>query len=381
MTHHITDEQIDATSADELLLKVYELLWGEHPECCGNPEAVGYFGDSPAIDCCRCPNYARLNDAQIVASLRALIKESDLMSLLGMRSAKTTPLADWSVDVFDDDEEGRTYINIRNPDDDVAATGVIAYVVGNRRTLASQVLHGFRQAFHSALTAAPTPPAQGEPKLIGWRTENFLWETDDVDKARNWEPNIGVLPIFDGDPNTNLGSAGIATIPPEQSVDLLERCAKWCDEQARSDWCGRRASDMVRAFAATTKAAQPAVPESAGVASEQVATSLTPTQIDDIINAGGYRNAAGGIYETSVYLFATDIQAAIKNATLPAVPEDVARVNQQMLEALEEVEEHLPFAWAFEHDPKLIGEEGYKAASAKVRAAIDAARKAEKGGA
>lgn len=42
------------------------------------------------------------------------------------------------------------------------------------------------------------------PKLIGWRTENFLWETDDVEKARNWEPNIGVLPIFEGDPNTKL---------------------------------------------------------------------------------------------------------------------------------------------------------------------------------
>ncbi len=82
------------------------------------------------------------------------------MSLLGMRSAKTTPLADWSVDVFDDDEEGRTYINIRNPDDDIAAAGVNTYVVGNRRTLASQVLRGFHQAFRAALTAAPTPPAQ-----------------------------------------------------------------------------------------------------------------------------------------------------------------------------------------------------------------------------
>lgn len=50
---------------------------------------------------------------------------------------------------------------------------------------------------------------KASPKLIGWRTENFLWETDDVDKARNWEPNIGVLPIFEGDPNTKLGSRGI----------------------------------------------------------------------------------------------------------------------------------------------------------------------------
>lgn len=54
-----------------------------------------------------------------------------------------------------------------------------------------------------------TDEQKAAPKLIGWRTENFLWETDDVDKARNWEPNIGVLPIFEGDPNTKLGSHGI----------------------------------------------------------------------------------------------------------------------------------------------------------------------------
>jgi hypothetical protein len=46
-------------------------------------------------------------------------------------------------------------------------------------------------------------------KLIGWRTENFLWETSDADKAMNWEPNIGVLPIFEGDPNTSLVAAPI----------------------------------------------------------------------------------------------------------------------------------------------------------------------------
>lgn len=46
-----------------------------------------------------------------------------------------------------------------------------------------------------------------ERRLIGWRTENFLWETNDPDKARNWEPNVGVLPIFEGDPNTKLTAA------------------------------------------------------------------------------------------------------------------------------------------------------------------------------
>lgn len=31
---------------------------------------------------------------------------------------------------------------------------------------------------------------------------------------------------------------------------ILEQCAAWCDAQARSDWYGRTAGDMVRAFAA-----------------------------------------------------------------------------------------------------------------------------------
>ncbi|WP_305828732.1 hypothetical protein [Pseudomonas aeruginosa] len=58
-------------------------------------------------------------------------------------------------------------------------------------------------------------------KLIGWRTENYLWETSDPSVARNWEPNIGVLPIFEGDPNTKLQGVG-----PEwmQSADaFIER--------------------------------------------------------------------------------------------------------------------------------------------------------------
>lgn len=37
---------------------------------------------------------------------------------------------------------------------------------------------------------------------------------------------------------------------------------------------------------------------------------LTHEQIDKIINDGGYRNAVGGIYATSIYRFAADIQRA-----------------------------------------------------------------------
>ena len=58
--------------------------------------------------------------------------------------------------------------------------------------------------------AQPEQEPVAKPKLIGWRTENFLWETADIKKAQNWEPNIGVLPIFEGDPNTQL------TTPPQR---------------------------------------------------------------------------------------------------------------------------------------------------------------------
>lgn len=50
--------------------------------------------------------------------------------------------------------------------------------------------------------------------------------------------------------------------PAAQEVEALERCAQWCDEQASSDWHGRKASDMVRAFASLL-APQQATPASA----------------------------------------------------------------------------------------------------------------------
>jgi len=41
-------------------------------------------------------------------------------------------------------------------------------------------------------------------RLIGWRTEDFLMETNDISKAQNWECVHRILPIFEGDPNTKL---------------------------------------------------------------------------------------------------------------------------------------------------------------------------------
>jgi hypothetical protein len=54
---------------------VRDLLWAEHPECCGCPvEDYGgeYMGQREVVmSCCGNPEPALLNDAQIVASLRA----------------------------------------------------------------------------------------------------------------------------------------------------------------------------------------------------------------------------------------------------------------------------------------------------------------------
>lgn len=62
-----------------------------------------------------------------------------------------------------------------------------------------------------------------QPHLIGWRTDNYLWETSDPEVAKNWEGNVGVLPIFEGDPNTKL-SAPVAQAehPPQAWREALE---------------------------------------------------------------------------------------------------------------------------------------------------------------
>ena len=54
---------------------IRDLLWNEHPECCGQP-VVGaeYMGQSEEL-CCGCPEPAMLNDARIVATLRAKFPE------------------------------------------------------------------------------------------------------------------------------------------------------------------------------------------------------------------------------------------------------------------------------------------------------------------
>lgn len=49
----------------------------------------------------------------------------------------------------------------------------------------------------------------GQKRLIGWRASDYTDETSDPELAKNWAAAIGVLPIFEGDVNTKLSSAGI----------------------------------------------------------------------------------------------------------------------------------------------------------------------------
>ncbi|HDL8286541.1 TPA: hypothetical protein PXQ99_003356 [Yersinia enterocolitica] len=52
-----------------------------------------------------------------------------------------------------------------------------------------------------------------QKKLIGWRTEDYTEETNKIELARNWAPNVGVLPIFEGDINTSIATPTIDTTP------------------------------------------------------------------------------------------------------------------------------------------------------------------------
>jgi len=61
--------------------------------------------------------------------------------------------------------------------------------------------------------AAGEPVAPSQPRLIGWRTADYLMETADKKRAENWAQNIGVLPIFDGDTNTKLVASPVSPDP------------------------------------------------------------------------------------------------------------------------------------------------------------------------
>lgn len=63
-------------------------------------------------------------------------------------------LTDWGFDVHDD-EDGRTWLTIRNPDDDVARMSVpTVWPLNGNQTIGAVVLHQFSAALTSALAAA-----------------------------------------------------------------------------------------------------------------------------------------------------------------------------------------------------------------------------------
>lgn len=47
------------------------LLWAEHPECCGRPVVGAEYMGSVEHICCGCPEGALLNDKQVIATLRS----------------------------------------------------------------------------------------------------------------------------------------------------------------------------------------------------------------------------------------------------------------------------------------------------------------------
>jgi hypothetical protein len=66
-------EQIQVLVAEAF---VRDLLWSDHPECCGSPVVGAEYMGQQEMVCCGCPEPMPLNDAQIVASLRAKFPEA-----------------------------------------------------------------------------------------------------------------------------------------------------------------------------------------------------------------------------------------------------------------------------------------------------------------
>lgn len=85
----------------------------------------------------------------------------------------------------------------------------------------------------AALAAQAEKPSEQKPvalKVIGWRTGDFLYETADRDMALNWQGNIDVLPIFEGDLNTKLA----ATVAQDNT--LREAAIAWWEGHRPLAW-------------------------------------------------------------------------------------------------------------------------------------------------
>ncbi|MGQ7956465.1 Arc family DNA-binding protein [Pseudomonas sp. SP16.1] len=68
-------------------------------------------------------------------------------------------------------------------------------------------------ALEQAASGIHSARVQAAPRLIGWRTADYLEETNDHKVASNWAPNVAVLPIFEGDTITKLPNVPVEVSP------------------------------------------------------------------------------------------------------------------------------------------------------------------------
>ncbi|WP_186425063.1 hypothetical protein [Cupriavidus metallidurans] len=110
--------------------------------------------------------------------------------------------------------------------------------------------------------ARPAPEAlpSATKRLIGWRTDNYLWETSDPEMAKNWEPHHTILPIFEGDPHTKLpapealGAAkGVSIDGDEVFAAMYKRDPYWDTQGRSSAEAVRLALDCVRSILGAAK--------------------------------------------------------------------------------------------------------------------------------
>jgi hypothetical protein len=99
------------------------------------------------------------------------------------------------------------------------------------------------------------------------------------------------------------------------------------------------------------------------IANRPLLAQLTPSQVDDIVTAGSFRNAAGGIYETSIYSFARDCIDAARPVGISAAARDVLAERARCISAE---------GWTPEHDDEHDAGELAAAAAAYAIAAADA---------
>ena len=68
-------------------------------------------------------------------------------------------------------------------------------------------------ALEHAAAGTGTAQVQMAPRLIGWRSADYLMETADRAMADSWSGHVQVLPIFEGDAITKLPNVPVEVSP------------------------------------------------------------------------------------------------------------------------------------------------------------------------